>query len=117
MMESGRVGVAGGSAATQNRYFVNSEGTVVRSGQNLYEMYISCSTQAADGTPQRTLEEQITICPGGRDPREFSANPSARCPSDRERRQTPAAKLKNVMNPQAARTPRRRLALASSSGR
>jgi hypothetical protein len=32
-----------------NRYFVNSEGTVVRSGQNLYEMYISCSTQAADG--------------------------------------------------------------------
>ena len=32
-----------------NRYFVNSEGTVVRSGQKLYEMYIACSTQAADG--------------------------------------------------------------------
>jgi predicted Zn-dependent protease len=32
-----------------NRYFVNSEGTVVRSGQKLYEMYITCSTQAADG--------------------------------------------------------------------
>ncbi|MBZ5572182.1 MAG: peptidase U62 [Acidobacteriia bacterium] len=31
-----------------NRYFVNSEGTVVRSGQNLYEMAVSCSTQAAD---------------------------------------------------------------------
>jgi TldD protein len=31
-----------------NRYFVNSEGTVVRSGQNLYEMAISCSTQAPD---------------------------------------------------------------------
>jgi TldD protein len=31
-----------------NRYFVNSEGTVVRSGQGLYEMNISCSTQAAD---------------------------------------------------------------------
>jgi TldD protein len=31
-----------------NRYFVNSEGTVVRSGQGLYEMSISCSTQAAD---------------------------------------------------------------------
>jgi TldD protein len=31
-----------------NRFFVNSEGTVVRSGQNLYEMSISCSTQAAD---------------------------------------------------------------------
>jgi TldD protein len=31
-----------------NRYFVNSEGTVVRSGQSLYEMSISCSTQAAD---------------------------------------------------------------------
>jgi predicted Zn-dependent protease len=32
-----------------NRYFVNSEGTVVRSGQNLYEMSIGMSTQAADG--------------------------------------------------------------------
>ena len=31
-----------------NRYFVNSEGTVVRSGHSLYEMAISCSTQAAD---------------------------------------------------------------------
>jgi TldD protein len=31
-----------------NRFFVNSEGTVVRSGQNLYEMTISCTTQAAD---------------------------------------------------------------------
>jgi TldD protein len=33
---------------TVNRYFVNSEGTVVRSGQGLYEMAIACSTQAAD---------------------------------------------------------------------
>jgi len=32
-----------------NRYFLNSEGTVVRSGQTLYEMTITCSTQAADG--------------------------------------------------------------------
>ncbi len=32
-----------------NRYFVNSEGTVVRSGQMLYEMQINMSTQAADG--------------------------------------------------------------------
>lgn len=32
-----------------NRYFVNTEGTVVRSGQTLYEMSITCSTQAADG--------------------------------------------------------------------
>jgi len=32
-----------------NRYFVNSEGTVVRSGRNLYQMYISCSAQASDG--------------------------------------------------------------------
>jgi TldD protein len=32
-----------------NRYYVNSEGTVVRSGRNLYQMYISCSTQANDG--------------------------------------------------------------------
>lgn len=34
-----------------NRYLVNSEGTVVRSGDNFYEMAISCSTQAADGMP------------------------------------------------------------------
>jgi TldD protein len=32
-----------------NRYLVNSEGTVVRSGQSLYEMAIAASTQAADG--------------------------------------------------------------------
>lgn len=32
-----------------NRYFVNSEGTVLRSGHNLYEMSVGCSTQAADG--------------------------------------------------------------------
>lgn len=32
-----------------NRYFVNSEGTVIRSGQNLYEMEVGCNTQAADG--------------------------------------------------------------------
>ena len=32
-----------------NRYLVNSEGTVVRSGQSLYEMTIAASTQAADG--------------------------------------------------------------------
>jgi TldD protein len=31
-----------------NRYFVNSEGTVVRSGRSLYGMTISCSTQAPD---------------------------------------------------------------------
>jgi predicted Zn-dependent protease len=34
---------------TVNRYLVNSEGTVVRGGQNLYEMTVSTSTQAADG--------------------------------------------------------------------
>jgi len=32
-----------------NRYLVNSEGTVVRSGQTLYDMAIALSTQAADG--------------------------------------------------------------------
>ena len=32
-----------------NRYFVNSEGTVIRSGQNLYEMSVASTTQAADG--------------------------------------------------------------------
>lgn len=35
--------------AVTNRYFVNSEGTVVRSGQSLYEINVSGSTQAADG--------------------------------------------------------------------
>jgi TldD protein len=32
-----------------NRYFVNSEGTIVRSGQTLYELTIAESTQAPDG--------------------------------------------------------------------
>ena len=32
-----------------NRYLVNSEGTVVRNGQSLYEMAIAATTQAADG--------------------------------------------------------------------
>jgi len=32
-----------------NRYFVNSEGTAIRSGQSLYEMAVACSTQASDG--------------------------------------------------------------------
>jgi TldD protein len=32
-----------------NRYLVNSEGTVIRSGQNLYEMSVTSTTQAADG--------------------------------------------------------------------
>ena len=34
---------------TVNRYFVNTEGTIVRSGQNYYEMTIEATTQAADG--------------------------------------------------------------------
>ena len=32
-----------------NRYYVNSEGTAIRSGQSLYEMSVGSSTQAADG--------------------------------------------------------------------
>jgi predicted Zn-dependent protease len=32
-----------------NRYFINTEGTVVRSGDDFYEMAIAASTQAADG--------------------------------------------------------------------
>jgi TldD protein len=32
-----------------NRYFINSEGTVVRDGKTLYQVSISGSTQAADG--------------------------------------------------------------------
>jgi len=32
-----------------NRYLVNSEGTVIRSGQNLYEMSVTSTTQAPDG--------------------------------------------------------------------
>jgi TldD protein len=32
-----------------NRYYFNSEGTVVRSGGNLFQMHISCGTQADDG--------------------------------------------------------------------
>jgi len=32
-----------------NRYFVNSEGSLVRSGYNLYELFLAESTQAPDG--------------------------------------------------------------------
>jgi TldD protein len=32
-----------------NEYFVNSEGTVLRNGRNLYQMYVSCGAQAPDG--------------------------------------------------------------------
>lgn len=32
-----------------NRYFMNSEGTAVRSGQTQYEMSVACSSQASDG--------------------------------------------------------------------
>jgi TldD protein len=31
------------------RYFINTEGTIVRDGKSLYEMNIGCSSQAADG--------------------------------------------------------------------
>ena len=34
---------------TVNRYFLNTEGTVVRGGQDYYEMMIEATTQAADG--------------------------------------------------------------------
>ena len=34
---------------TVNHYFVNTEGTIVRGGQNYYEMTIEATTQAADG--------------------------------------------------------------------
>lgn len=32
-----------------NRYYVNSEGTVIRSGQSLYQMSVASTTQAPDG--------------------------------------------------------------------
>ncbi len=32
-----------------NRYFVSSEGTAIRSGQNIYQLYVEATTQAADG--------------------------------------------------------------------
>jgi TldD protein len=34
-----------------NRYFVNTEGTVVRDGQAIYQLAVAASTQAADGMP------------------------------------------------------------------
>ena len=42
---------------TANRFFVNSEGTVVRSGQASYEVSFAASTQAADGMQ---LERSVT---------------------------------------------------------
>ncbi len=35
--------------AAVNEYLVNSEGTVLRTGRNVYQMYVSSSTQAPDG--------------------------------------------------------------------
>jgi len=44
-----------------NRYFVNSEGTVVRSGQNIYNLRIAGTTQAADGMKlERSHEYSVT---------------------------------------------------------
>jgi predicted Zn-dependent protease len=40
---------AGFSFTAVNRYFVNSEGTIVRSGQTAYDVHFAASTQAADG--------------------------------------------------------------------
>jgi predicted Zn-dependent protease len=42
---------------TANRFFVNSEGTVVRSGQALYQVHFAAGTQAADGMQ---LERSVT---------------------------------------------------------
>ena len=52
-----------------NRYFVNSEGTVVRSGQTAYQAYVSASTQAADG--MQLQRSAVYAVPDSRDlPRE-----------------------------------------------
>ena len=48
---------------------------------------------AVPATTSKTLEEQIAIHQGGGNPRKFSANPSARCPSSCNSRKTSAAKL------------------------
>lgn len=40
---------AGLNFRATNRYFVNSEGTVVRSGYNSFDLYVSLTTQASDG--------------------------------------------------------------------
>jgi predicted Zn-dependent protease len=42
---------------TANRFFVNSEGTVVRSGQASYQVHFAAGTQAADGMQ---LERSVT---------------------------------------------------------
>jgi TldD protein len=47
--------------AAVNRYFVNSEGTVVRSGQTIYDLRIAGTTQAADGMRlDRSHEYSVT---------------------------------------------------------
>jgi predicted Zn-dependent protease len=47
--------------AAVNRYFVNSEGTVVRSGQTIYDLRIAATTQAADGMRlDRSHEYSVT---------------------------------------------------------
>jgi TldD protein len=43
-----------------NRYFVNSEGTTVRSGRILYDLHLAGSTQAADGMRLARAHADIT---------------------------------------------------------
>jgi len=50
-----------------NRYLANSEGTAVRDGRLLYQMFLSCSTQAGDGMSlqrsQGFVTEKVTELP------------------------------------------------------
>ncbi|HVN18191.1 MAG TPA: metallopeptidase TldD-related protein [Dongiaceae bacterium] len=73
-----------------NRYLVNTEGTMLRSGQNLYEMYISCTTQASDGMSlarsQSFVVPEITQLPSATD---FTGRASNMASSLKELRAAP----------------------------
>ncbi len=75
-----------------NRYFVNSEGTVVRSGQRLYEMGTAASSQAADGMSlYRSNAHTVTSLNQLPSAAEFVATAQGLAKSLKELREAPVA--------------------------
>ena len=75
-----------------NRYFVNSEGTVIRSGQRLYELDTAASAQAADGMSlYRSNAHTVTNLKQLPSAAEFVATAQGLAKSLKELREAPVA--------------------------
>lgn len=75
-----------------NRYFVNSEGTVVRSGERLYEVGTAASSQAADGMSlYRSNAHTVTSLNQLPSAAEFVATAQGLAKSLKELREAPVA--------------------------